>query len=89
MTTRTAGRDLRPRSDAAAEIRVRVALDSIQEAQRLIQQAAQALSRVDGMIPKSRKVASVSDSLTQIWYSVSAGANRLRRKSNFESPDGQ
>lgn len=74
---------------AAAQIRVQVALDSIQEAQRLIQQAAQALSRVDGMIPQSRRVASVSGSLTQTWFAVSAGAIRLRCKGRLESPDGK
>ena len=65
---------------AAAEIRVQVALDSIQEAQRLIEQATQALSRVDGMIPEWRRVGSIFEQLTQIWHAVGAGANRLRRK---------
>ena len=65
---------------AAAQIRVQLALDSIQEAQRLIRQAAQALSRVDGMIPESRRAGSIADHLAQTWLTVSAGANRLRRK---------
>ena len=64
---------------AAAEIRVHLALDSIQEAQRLIEQATKALSRVDGMILEWRRVGSVYDRLRQTWYAVSAGANRLRR----------
>ena len=72
---------------AAPETHVQVALDSIQEAQRLTEQAAQALSQVDGMIHDSRRVGSVSDTLTQTWYAVSAGANRLRRKGRLESRD--
>lgn len=65
---------------ATTEIRVQVALDSIQEALRLTEQATQALSRVDGMIPEWRRVGSLSDQLRLTWYAVSAGANRLRRK---------
>ena len=72
---------------AAAQIRVQLALDSIQEAQRLIQQATQTLSRVDGMIPESRNLRSLSDRLTQTWYAVSAGANRLRRKGHLALAD--
>jgi len=64
---------------AATEIRVHVALDSIQEALRLIEQATQALCRVDGLIPERRRIGSLCDQLTQTWYAVSAGANRLRR----------
>ena len=64
---------------AAAEIRVQVALDAIQEAHRLLEQATQALSRVDGMILEWRSVGSLYDRLTQTWYAVCAGANRLRR----------
>ena len=65
--------------EAAAAIRVQVALDSIQEAHRLVEHATQALSRVDGMILEWRRVGSVYDQLWQTWYAVSAGANRLRR----------
>lgn len=70
---------------AAAEIRVQLALNSIQEAQRLIEQATQALSGVEGMIPEWRRVGFLSDRLRQTWYAVSAGANRLRRKGRLES----
>lgn len=73
----------------AAEIRVQLALDSIQEAQRLVQLATQALSRVDGMIPESRSVGSVSDRLWQTWFAVCASANRLRRKRHLKSRDRQ
>jgi len=67
----------------AAEIRVHLALDSIQEAQELIEQATQALSRVDGLIPQRRRVAAVSDLLIQTWCALSATANRLRRKGHL------
>lgn len=67
----------------AAEIRVHLALDSIQEAQELIEQATQALSRVDGMVPQRSRVVAVSDLLTQTWYALSAAANRLRRKGHL------
>jgi len=69
---------------AAAQDRVQLALDSIQEAQRLVEQATQALSRVDGMIPESKKAGSASDRLRHTWYAVSAGANRLRRKGRLQ-----
>ena len=68
------------RRQATAEIRILLARDSIQQALRLIEKAAQALSRVDGMIPERRKVGSLSNQLGQAWFAVSAGANRLRRK---------
>ena len=64
---------------AAPEIRVQLALDSIQEAQRLVERATQALSRVDGMILERRRVGSAYHQLWQTWYAVRAGANRLQR----------
>jgi hypothetical protein len=72
-----------------AEIRVQLALDSIQEAQQLVQQPAQGLSRVDGMIPECRSVGSVSDRLWQTWFAVCASANRLRCKRHLKSRDRQ
>lgn len=85
--THSEGRGLTSDShrQAAAEVRVHEALDSIQEAQRLIEQAAHALSSLDGMIPEWRNVGSISDRLTQAWYAVSAGANRLRRNGRLKS----
>ena len=65
---------------AAGEIRVHAALDSIQEALRLLEQATRALSRVDRMIPMSRRVGSLSSQLSHAWFAVSAAANRLRRQ---------
>lgn len=63
-----------------AEARVLVTLDSIQEALRLIEQATDALCSVPGMLPERRRVGSLSDQLSQAWFAVSAGVNRLRRK---------
>lgn len=68
---------------APAEIRIHVALDSIQEALRLLEQATQALSRVDRMIPLSSRVGSLSNQLSQTWFAVSAAANRLRRQGHL------
>jgi len=65
---------------AAAAIRVRIALDSIDEAQRLIEQAMQALSPVDAMRPEHHKIACLSVRLTCTWFAVNAAANRLRRR---------
>ena len=69
---------------ATAEIRVQMALNSIQEAQRLVEQATQALSRVDGMIPEWKRLGSLYDRLHRTWYAVSAGANRLRRRGQLQ-----
>jgi len=68
---------------APAEIRVHVALASIQEALRLLEQATQALCRVDRMIPSARRVGSLSNQLNQTWFAVSAAANRLRRRGHL------
>jgi hypothetical protein len=65
---------------AATAIRVRIALDSIDEAQHLIEQAMQALSAVDAMRPEHQKIACLSVRLTWTWFAVNAAANRLRRR---------
>ncbi len=65
------------------ERRVHLALDSIQEALRLLEQATQALSRVDRMIPISRRVGPLSNQLSHAWFAVSAAANRLRRQGHL------
>ncbi|MGH7908474.1 MAG: hypothetical protein ACRENW_01340 [Thermodesulfobacteriota bacterium] len=64
---------------AAAAIRIKVALDSIQEAQRLIEHAKKALSAVAGMSSERKRVGCLSQQLTWTWFAVSATANRLRR----------
>lgn len=65
---------------AAAATRVRIALDSIDEAQRLIDQATQALSAIDAMRPEHHKIACLSVWLTWTWFAVKAADNRLRRR---------
>lgn len=64
---------------AAAATRLRIALDSIDEAHRLIEQAVQALVGVDAMKPEQRKIARLSVRLTWTWFALKAAANRLRR----------
>lgn len=69
-------------------MRVALALDSIQEAQRLLQQAQRALSNMEALSLEWKSVASVSERLTQTWFALSAGANRLRRKGRLRcSPE--
>lgn len=63
-----------------AETRVRLTLDSIQEALRLIERATDALRSVPAMLPERRRLDSLSGHLSQTWFAVSAGVNRLRRK---------
>jgi hypothetical protein len=69
-----------PDPQAATELHIQRALDSMQEAYELVGQAIQALSRVERMIPRRTGLVSVSDQLTQTWFAVRATANRLRRK---------
>ena len=64
----------------AVATRVRIALDSIDEAHRLIEQAMQALSTVDAMKPEHQKIACLSVRLTWTWFAVNAAASRLRRR---------
>ena len=59
---------------------MRVALDSIQEAQQLLEHASQALARVEGMIPERRRIASLADHLTQTWFALAASTNRIQYK---------
>lgn len=72
----------------AAVTPMRVALDSIQEAQRLLEHASQALARVDGMTPERRRIASLADHLTQTWVAVAASANRIQCE-NHTKPTGR
>lgn len=74
---------------AAAETRLRLALDSIQQAQQLIELATQALSGVEGMRSQWSRLGSLSDGLTQAWFAVRAGANRLQRTRHLETLDRQ
>jgi len=65
---------------AAAEARVKAALDCIQEAQMLLGRAAQALCSVKGMAAEWRKVGARYDRVHGIWYAVEHKAAVLRAK---------
>lgn len=65
---------------AAAEARVKAALDCIQEAQMLLGRATQALSSVKGMAVEWRKVGARYDQVHGTWYAVGRKAGVLRAK---------
>lgn len=67
-----------PDRQAMAEIRIRIAMDSLQQALELVEQAAHALTRVGGMLPERRKVGSLSEQLGLTWLAVCARARRKR-----------
>jgi hypothetical protein len=72
---------------AAAASRVDVALCTIQEAQELIEQARQALSKVAGMGPERKSLACLAGQVTIAWFAVVATANRRRRCSSSALPE--
>ena len=65
---------------AAAEARVKAALDCIQEAQMLLGRAAQALCSVKGMAAPWRKVGVRYDQVHGTWYVVEQKAAALRAR---------
>jgi len=65
---------------AAAEDRVRAALDCIQKAQMLLGRAAQALCSVKGMAAEWRKVGARYDQVHATWYEVEHKAAALRAR---------
>jgi hypothetical protein len=65
---------------AAAEARVKAALDCIQEAQMLLGHAAQALCSVKGMAAEWRKVGKRYDQVHGTWYVVEQKAATLRAR---------
>ena len=62
------------------EIYVQRALDSIQEAERLVSQAVRTLAGVPGLKHEATTLADASGRLTRAWYAVRAAANRLLRQ---------
>jgi hypothetical protein len=66
-------------SQKAADARVQVALRSIEEAQRLLDQASQALCSVRGMVVEWRKVGALHDQVKGSWCAVDRRASRLIR----------
>lgn len=69
-------RDPRARRQAAEE-RVEVALVSIERAQRLIEEATQALSSVSGMGREWRRLGSLHDRVKRTWYDVRGRSDSL------------
>ena len=65
---------------AAAEARVRAALDLIQEAQVLLGRACAALSSVQGMKASWRQVGKRYDQVHGTWYAVEEKAARIRAR---------
>ena len=70
-------RDSRARRQAAAEARLEAALVSIEQAQRLIEQATQALSSVSGMGREWRKLGALHDQVKRTWYDVRGRSDSL------------
>jgi hypothetical protein len=64
----------------AAEARVEAALASLENAQRLIEQAAQALSAVNGLGAEWRRVGALHDRVRRAWYDVQGRADSLLLK---------
>ena len=81
MEQKDAGVEARLRARRqAAEIRVRVALRSIEDAQRLLDQACQALSSVGEMLMEWEKVGKACDRVKVSWHAVQRKAERLDRQ---------
>jgi hypothetical protein len=72
--------DPRAARKAAAEARVRAALDLIQEAQMLLGRACAALSSVQGMNPSWREVGKRYDQVHGTWYTVERKAASVRAR---------
>jgi hypothetical protein len=73
-------RDLRPRRQAAAETRLVVALRSLLEAQRLIEEAAVALESVSGMGREWRRLDALHEQVKRVWYDVRGRSDTLSLK---------
>ena len=64
----------------AAEVRVQAALGAIQEAQALVERAAQALSSVNGLCPEYEKLGRLYDQVHRTWYVVRDKADVVNRR---------
>lgn len=91
QTNGTAGApDIRARRKAA-ETRVRVALESIEEAQALLELATQALCSVSNMVDEWNRVGDMHDRVKATWYVVEKCAEALRLRGQLvldHEPDG-
>ena len=68
---------------AAAEVRVLVAVASLREAKRLIEQAAQALSAVGGLGRERRRLDTLHEQVTRSFYDVRGRADSLSLKGHL------
>ncbi len=65
---------------AAAEVRVAVAVASLREAQRLIEEAAQALAAVNGLAREWRRLDALHEQVTRSFYDVRGKVDSLALK---------
>ncbi len=65
---------------ALAKMRVEVALESIEEAQRLVDLATQAISAVNGLAPECDRLAALCDHVKRTWCAVNEKAEGLHRR---------
>lgn len=65
---------------ARAELQIDRALALVEQAQRLLGEAQQALCRVQGMVPEWKALGCLYDCVTRTWFRIRAKANRLRRR---------
>ena len=65
---------------AAAEARVLVAVGSLREAQRLLEEAAQALAAMSGMGAEGRRLNTLHERVTRAIYDVRGRADSLAPK---------
>jgi hypothetical protein len=63
---------------AMAADRLQLALDSIDEAQSLVERAARALAGTDSMSRERKRLACLSNRMLWAWIGVRAAANRLQ-----------
>lgn len=64
----------------AAEARVEAALACLEDAQRLIDQAAQALSAVNGLGSEWRRLGALHDRVRRAWYDLRGKTDSLLLK---------
>lgn len=65
---------------ASAEARVMVAVGSLREAQRLLEEAAQALSAVSGLAREWKRLETLHERVTRAFYDVRGRADSLALK---------
>ena len=74
------GMTLNGERQVRAASRIEVALDSIQEAQQLVEEASQALSAIARMGSERERLGRLSNQLIWAWIAVAATNNRARHR---------